>query len=237
MSHEQLDGRGSGIKFLRRRMIEVEDGLIFMPGTTVEKVIQAFETSFGHARVQKIPSDAGIQLADNSPKLNEKDSSVFRSINGLCLHVGRERPHVMLIIKELASCMSAPVAAFGRLRKIIGFMKQVGDIGMKFCIPESGVGKIHKGQKNEWVLENYSDADWSANKTTRRSTSCGVHFINNCFMYSSNRNQKVISLSSCESELHSLVSCACDGQYIRACATFVLNGLVEHVQYTHSNST
>ena len=44
------------------------------------------------------------------------------------------------------------------------------------------------------------------------------------------------SLSSCESELHSLVSSACDGIYIRACAMFVLNGLVEHIQYTDSSS-
>jgi hypothetical protein len=34
----------------------------------------------------------------------------------------------------------------------------------------------------------------------------------------------------------SLLSSACDGIYIRACAMFVLNGLVEHIQYTVSNS-
>lgn len=39
----------------------------------------------------------------------------------------------MFTIKELASCMSAPtVAALGRLHKMIGFMKQVGDTGVKF---------------------------------------------------------------------------------------------------------
>lgn len=61
----------------------------------------------------------------------------------------------MFAIKELASCMSAPtIAALGRLRKMIGFMKQVGDIGVKLCIPESGTGKIHKGGKsmlNTWL--------------------------------------------------------------------------------------
>ena len=104
------------------------------------------ESSFGHARVQKVPSDAGIQLADNSPRLSEKDSSAFRSIIGLCLYVGRERPDLMFTIEELASCMSSPtVATLGRLSKMMGVMTQVGDIGVKLCIPESGVGKIHKG--------------------------------------------------------------------------------------------
>ena len=237
VSHDQLKGPGSSIKFLRRSMVETEDGLVLMPGTTIEKVVNTFETAFGVARMQKVPSDAGIQLPDSSPRLNERDSSMFRSIIGLCLYVGRERPDLMYTIKELASCMSCPtVAALARLRKMVGYMKQVGDIGVKLCYPEPGVGKINKGGDCEWILESFSDADWSANKVTRRSTSCGVHFINNCFMYASSRNQKVISLSSCESELHSLVSCACDGIYIRACAIFVLNGLVQHVQYTDSSS-
>ena len=82
MNPEQLDGPGSNIKFLRRRMIEVEDGLILMPGTTVEKVVQAFEKSFGHARDQKVPSDAGIQLADNSSRLNEPCACTLEE-NGL----------------------------------------------------------------------------------------------------------------------------------------------------------
>ena len=237
VSHEQLEGPGSSIKFLRRKMIETTDGLVLMPGTTVERVVNAFESVFGSARLQKVPSDSGIQLTDTSPHLNDRDSSMFRSIIGLCLYIGRERPDLMYTIKELASHMSCPtVAALGRLRKMIGFMKQVGDIGVKLCYPEPGVGKVNTAAECEWILESFSDADWNANKTTRHSTSCGVHFINNCFMYASSRNQKVVSLSSCESELHSLVSCACDGIYIRACAMFVLNGVVEHFQYTDSSS-
>ena len=45
---------------------------------------------------------------------------------------------------------------------------------------------------------------------------CGIHLINGAFMYGSSRSQKVVSLSSCESELHALVSCACDGIFIKA---------------------
>ena len=65
-SHEQLEP-GSSIKFLRRKMVETEDGLVPMPGTTLERVVS-------------------IQLTDNSPKLNARDSSMFRSIIGLFNH-------------------------------------------------------------------------------------------------------------------------------------------------------
>ena len=64
----------------------------------------------------------------------------------------------------------------------------------------------------------------------------GIHFINGCFMYSSSRSQRVVSLSSCESELHSLVSCVCDGIFIKACAAFVLDEPLEHFQFTDSSS-
>ena len=52
----------------------------------------------------------------------------------------------------------------------------------------------------------------------------------------SSRTQKTISLSSCESELHSLVSSMCDGLFIIACAQFVLGEKVVHVQFTDSSS-
>ena len=68
-------------------MIETEDGMILIPGTTVEKVVTAFESEFGATRMQKVPSDAGIQLSDSSPKLNGRDASMFRSIIGLCLYM------------------------------------------------------------------------------------------------------------------------------------------------------
>ena len=60
--------------------------------------------------------------------------------------------------------------------------------------------------------------------------------INNNLVSSSSRSQKVVSLSSCESELHSMVSAACDGIFIRSCAEFVLGEEVQHVLFTDSSS-
>ena len=186
---------------------------------------------------RKCHGDASIQLPDNSQRLSEKDSKGYRSVVGLCLYAGRERPDLMYTIKELASYMSAPtLTSLARLRKMVGFMKVVGDIDLHLPFPEDGQGKVISGGQCRWVLESFSDADWSANKQTRRSTSCGIHFINGCFMYSSSRSQRVVSLSSCESELHCLVSCVCDGIFIKACAAFVLDEPLEHFQFTDSSS-
>ena len=84
ISHDKLTGTGSSIKFLRRTITEVEDRIVFSPGTKVFKVVQAFEEAFGAARAQKIPCGSSIQLPDTSQKLDQRDSSNYRSIVGLC---------------------------------------------------------------------------------------------------------------------------------------------------------
>eukprot|EP00435_Cladocopium_sp_Y103_P063813 s2135_g25.t1 len=237
VAHEQLDGVGTSITFLRRKITEVEDGLILSPGATVEKVVKLYEKHFGSVRQQKAPCDSSIQLPDNSEKLNSQDSSAFRSVVGLCFYISRERPDLMFAIKELASVMSSPtVTPLGHLRKLIGFMKQLGDAGVRLHVPFPGSGKFSAGGEKNWILESYSDADWISNRSHRRSTSCGMHFWNGSFCYGSSRNQKVVSLSSCESELHSMVSCMSDASFIRACCEFILNEHIQQVQYTDSSS-
>ena len=120
ISHDQLNGPGSTIKFLRRTMTELDDGLIITPGTSVEKVVKLYEKSHGAVRSQKTPRDSSIQLPGNSAKLDKKDSTAFQSIVGLCLYVSRERPDLMFPIKELACSMASPtVTALGHLRKLV----------------------------------------------------------------------------------------------------------------------
>ena len=200
-------------------------------------MVKAFETAFGVARKQKVPCDSSIQLPDEPEKLSSKDASSCRSIVGLCLFVSREPPDLMFTIKELASNMSSPslVSAHG-LRKLVGYMKHVGDVALRLNVPAPGQGRCFSDGAFNWILETYSDADWSSNKDHRKSTSCGMHYLNTAFVYGSSRSQKTISLSSCESELHSIVSAMCDGIFIVACAQFVLGEEIKHVHYTDSSS-
>ena len=124
-------------------------------------------------------------------------------------------PDLMFTIRKLASSMASPtMTALQHLKKMIGYMKHVRDVGVKLVALVPGQGKCVDGSNQQWLLESYSDADWSSNNSHRRSTSCGIHFINNSVVYVSSRSQKTISLSSCESELHSLVSCFCDGMFL-----------------------
>ena len=62
------------------------------------------------------------------------------------------------------------------------------------------------------------------------------HLLNGAFLFGSSRTQRVVSLSSCESELHAMISTLSDGIFLRRCLEFIFNVQVEHVMFTDSSS-
>ena len=70
----------------------------------------------------------------------------------------------------------------------------------------------------------------------RRSTSAGMHLLCGAYMFGSSRTQRVVSLSSCESELHGMVSTLADGLFLRRCAEFITRATIEHYLLTDSSS-
>eukprot|EP00435_Cladocopium_sp_Y103_P052743 s680_g16.t1 len=237
VNFHEIQGDGSSICFLKRKLVKTNDGLLIVPGTTVEKIVSCFEAQFGAARPQKVPADASIQNADTSQPLSAADGKAFRSVVGLLLYAGRDRIDIMFTVKELASYMANPtLCSLQRLRKLIGYLKSNGDMGMQLATPCFGKGKLKSGGEHFWLLECFSDADWSANRKHRKSTSSAIHFVNGNFCYCSSRSQRVVSLSSAESELHSLVSGCSDSIYIKRCLKFLVQEEVEHWQFTDNSA-
>ena len=60
--------------------------------------------------------------------------------------------------------------------------------------------------------------------------------MNGSLVFGSSRTQKVISLSSAESELHSMVSGCSDGIFIKVCLRFLVGDEVEHWQWTDNQA-
>ena len=122
------------------------------------------------------------------------------------------------------------------MRKLVGYLKGSGDFGIKLIPPEFGHGRWKQGAECFWVVETFSDADWAANKSHRRSTSCAVHFINNSLAYASSRTQRVVALSSAESELHSMVSGCSDAIFIKRCLQFLVAEDIEHIHWVDNSA-
>ena len=202
-----------------------------------KKVVICFERTFGVAKVQKIPCDAGIQNEDVSPCLTAKDGSSYRSVMGLLLYLARDRPDLMFSVKEVAGCMSCPtLCALQSLRKLVGHLKSSGGMGIKLVPPEFGHGKWKQGGERYWLAETFSDSDWAANKSHRKSTSCAAHCVNSSLANASSRTQRVFALSSAESELHSMVSGCSDAIFIKRCLQFLVPKSKEHIHWVDNSA-
>ena len=211
-----------------------EKGLALIPGTNAEKVVGTYEEHFGQIRAQMVPCDQSMQTEDLTDELSPRDSFAYRSVVGVCLYLAKDRPDLPFPVKELSGYMSRPThGALQKLKKLIGYPKSTADYCVVLEPPAPGQGKRRSTDKF-WVLESFTDADWSSNQRHRRSTSCGVHLVCGAFAHGSSRTQKVVSLSSCESELHAMASTLCDGIFLRRCLEFIT--AIEHYLFTDSSS-
>eukprot|EP00435_Cladocopium_sp_Y103_P005445 s4681_g1.t2 len=93
--------------------------------------------------------------------------------------------------------------------------------------PVGGIGKW-KSSDQIRLLESFSDSDWSGHQVHRRSTSSGFHILNGAIISASSCTQPVVSLSSYEADLHSIISCLCDGIFLRRCIQFLTNSPCDH---------
>ena len=143
---------------------------------------------------------------------------------------------LLFVVKELSGAMSKPtLTSLQRLRKLVGYLKLTAEVCVVLDAPEPGQGKWKNSDKF-WVLESFSDSYWSSNQTHRRSTSCGIHMLNGVYLFGSSKSQRVVSLSSCEAELHALVSTFCDGIFLRRCLQFLTGAVIDHFLFTDSSS-
>ena len=208
---------GDEISFLKRTYRKIDDGIVIIPGHYIETMVNVFEEVYGKIKIQKIPADSLIQVEDESAPLGPEEATMFRSMVGMAIYLSQERLDIGFVTKELASKMSRPTKmAMGHLKKMLGYLKGTSNYAMKLRVPTAGKGS-RMWRAKAMVLETFSDSDWSGNKAHRRSTSAGVHMLNGCTIYASSRTQKVVSLSSAEAELHSLVSSVADGIYMKGC--------------------
>ena len=237
-SVSKIERIGDEFNFLRRKYKLEVDGLWIQPGNYIQQMLKAYEEQIGPVKLQQLPADNSIQMEDKSEVLREQEKiSLFRSIVGSGIYLCQERYDVAFTVKELASRMSIPTAmSFHHLKKFLGYLKKAMDYCLVLEFPQAGEGYVKKGESC-LVLGNILKFQTGVEtKATESQHSGGFHALNSCPLFNSSRTQKIISLSSCEAELHAIVSSASDGIYIRAVLEFALGTKVDHYIYTDSSS-
>ena len=91
-------------------------------------------------------------------------------------------------------------------------------------------------QKSSGCLKALQMQTGHRTRDTAVQQAAEIHLVCGAFAYGSSRTQKVISLSSCASELHAMVSTLCDGIFLRRCLEFLTGTVIEHFLFTDSSS-
>ena len=172
---------------------------------------------------KRSPGHSEIETPDNTEELKPHDASVYRSCVGLLLYLAPDLPQCQYVIRYLSTCASKPSQkAMVVLKHLIGYMAGHSDqyVSLKWKGMHSGLLRDYECE--ELVLEIFSDADWAADRNTRRSVSGGAIFYGGCLVYSSSRTQKIVSLPSAESETYAAASAVMDAILIRTILCWVL---------------
>ena len=199
----------------------------------------------GGVKSRRTPGDMDL---DETPVENEEDVKLYRSGVGTLLYIAGDRPDVQFLVKELASKLQKPTkGAMNTLKRLIGYLHTTMDYHVKMTGRDPSASFRDRAQglsttpsyvdsKDIWLVEVATDSDWSGNRITRSSTSCGCIFIGGIWIFSFSRTQRNITLSSTESEFVALVSGAAEGLLIAAVLRHVVNEAVELKVFADNNA-
>ena len=234
---------GNQLSFLKRS-IEIADGITKIRMN--EKYIEGLVNLFHGVKKRRTPGDI---IIDNEPLVDEKEIQKYRSAIGTLLYVSGDRPDVQFFIKELASHLQVPTrGAMRSLTNLIGYMVATKDMHLELTganpsrsFRHSAEGLTDAPQYEEkdgvWLLEVATDSDWSGNKETRSSTSCGSIYLGGNWLHSYSRTQKHITLSSTEAEFVAWVGGTSEGLFLRAVVAHLVDGDVEVKVYGDNTSS
>ena len=123
-------------------------------------------SKLGHVRLQSMPGDASLQREDLTMELSSGDAGFYRMAVGVCLYLSRDRRDIVFPVKELASRMSKPtIGSLQSLKKLVGYLKSTQGYAVVLEQPVGGSGRWKQSNDKFWVLESFSDSDWSGEQT------------------------------------------------------------------------
>ena len=150
---------------------------------------------------------------DDSAALTGEQASVFRTSVGILLYLSQELIECQNAIRALSGYMANPTRrAMMSLRHLVKYLLSVSGNGLKLHKSSPGQGHV-ECYEDEIPLETQSDSDWASSKGHGRSISSSMVFIAGNLLYSASRCQRLVSLSSAESEVHAATSTMCDGLF------------------------
>ena len=241
ISYSIMKEMGDELTFLKRRHILVNDRLMLIKSHH-KHVSQLKETMDIHPKIhpkaypQKTPAHPAIDNEGTTSKLKEADLTKFRSAVGILLYLAADLPHCQHCIRFSGTKMtSAAQHCWQVLKHLVLYLAGNQDLCLSLKGDRSGLFHEYTGNKHA-IVEVFTDADWASCKDDRRSISACAIFYGGCLLHSSSRTQKIVSLSSAESEMYAAASGACDSVLIVGILTWMFDTFFQIHLYLDSEA-
>ena len=223
--YEIMEKPGDQLSFLKREHVLRDDWTISISSDSryVAKMIE-LAGILPTTKPKPTPTLTALMEPDLTEELGAEDSSKFRSIVGIGLYFAHDRADLLFAIRLLSSFLKKPTKlAWRGIRRFVEYV-----MGTDFSMTLSATRKGSNIEGNEegtgvHTIVIYSDADWSGSKANRRSVTSAVFTLDGNTVHSICRLQKIVSLSSAESEWYAGVSACCEGLFLRRVLCFMVN--------------
>ena len=149
--------------------------------------------------------DTGKNERDAAQVLSDAEAKKFRHLTGTALYLSLDRPTIQFTVSQIASGMQKPTKLhMMQLKRLVRYL-------VKHPVEQW----IYEEQADCHTIHVYSDSDWGACKTTRKSMSNYAVKVGSHLLETSCGRQSVVALSSGEAEYYALTRAASAGLLVK----------------------
>lgn len=170
-------------------------------GTTVTKLLGDYNML--SCKIVSTPSTGTLPPSTKEPHESMQDKP-YRALVGSLLYLLFTRPDIAYAVNQLTRHLNNPSLDHWLAAKwVLRYLRGTTNFGLEYSRSDSP------------ALVGFSDADFAADITTRRSTSGFVFTMNGTAVSWKTKLQPSVSLSTCEAELIALAYCLQEGIWLR----------------------
>ena len=234
------------MRFLKRRFVYKDEKLFVYPDKKYfSKLCEIVKVQ--NRKSKNTPAPTEVQREDRSEELDMKEQSLYRSAVGLLLYVAHDRPDIQFAVRSLASFLQVATRKnWKHLEHLTLYLLGTQEYCFAYQGNAPGTSTLREHPENQeatefmekkiHLLEVFSDSDWAGDRTTRKSCSGSVFFLNGEYIFSYSRTQRSVTLSSAEAEYYALTGAASEALGLQEATRFLTGELVELKAFTDSSS-
>ena len=201
---------------LRRLLVWNDNGFFLQPDPKhFENLGELLGVTGAKPAPTPMSKATGRDTRDALDPLARQEAIIYRRGVGTALYVAPDRFDLQFACKVLASDMQSPMKiSMARLRRFVRYMLGTKDYGLSFLYQDTAAMML---------VTVYVDGDWSGDVATCKSTSAGAVLLGTHCLESWSVTQKLIALSSAESEFYAMGSGCARGITVKNVLTEIAN--------------